>query len=255
MPHDAREFFSLVYGRCNRDDETIIVCNRGRLLGVYHPSEIDEMIRKGHDTEDCYFKPNLFDRNQLLERLRQKQAVNPYATVLGSLNEVSSVTGFCADCDAGKPGYASRDEMLKALNAMPKPPTAIVNSNGESGGFHSYWIFANPIRIDSEAERKQLSELASRWQSKLRSLAGGKLDATADLTRMLRFVGGIRSNGERVSIHDLHSDRLYRLCDLALPIDRQEIVASVKRTIQRSSNLLLLATLRSLLKNTSKLLG
>ncbi len=237
MQNDAQEFYDLLYGRCLTDAGSIVACKRNQLLGFYDPCEINKMIRRCHSIQDCYFKPNLFDRSQLLERLRQKQAVSPYATVLGSLDEVSSVTAFCADCDAGKPGYESRDEMLKALNAMPKPPTAIVNSNGESGGFHCYWLFANHIRIDSEAERKQLSELASRWQSKLRSLAGGKLDATADLTRMLRFVGGMRSNGERVSIKELHTDRLYRLCDLALPIDRQQVAVSVQRTIQRSIKL------------------
>jgi hypothetical protein len=96
---------------------------------------------------------------------------------------------------------------------MPLKPTLIVNSNGTKGGFHVYWALGNPYRIPSKSIRDRAQKLASDWNDRLRSLCCGKLDSTSNLDRVLRVVGGKRTDGGLVSMYDYQPGNLYELKD------------------------------------------
>ncbi len=123
--------------------------------------------------------------------------------------------------------------MLSILDRMPRKPSLIVNSDGDEGGFHAYWILAKPFRIKSDDDRVYVQKLAKRWQNKLIALAGGKLDSTANIDRVLRVVGQARSNRNLVSCHAYDPARLYSIRDLALPPDESETRTKAKQTAQR----------------------
>jgi hypothetical protein len=221
---DALAFYELLFGRCTPADGEVVVCHPVKLkdrttfrtIELCRPDDPSKIIRRGHSVKDSYHKMTLFS-GALRKRI--------YASMwgVGSLAECQTITSFYADADAGKPGYLTREAMLRVLYEMPVPPSAIINSNGPDGGFHAYWCLKQPFRLRHDADRQYVAKLLNRWQERLRELAGGSLDSTQNLDRMLRFVGSQRSNGNAVTVHELSEDRLYSLDELSLPADYQRL--------------------------------
>jgi hypothetical protein len=211
-------WLDLLYGKCTQADGTLIAVNgdpvrrfAGYSIGA--PTDLVEAARHLHYKPGLFLKVNLYDWDRVSSRSRG---------ATGRLSDVQTVVAFALDCDANKEGYAGREVMLAALSDMPKQPTLIVNSDGEAGGFHAYWIFKEPIRLIDDQHRPQVSTLATRWQERLRELAGDDLDSTADLARMLRVVGSLRASGRRVTTHSYDPSREYTLEDLSLPATAAE---------------------------------
>lgn len=166
--------------------------------------------RRGH-----YIKINLMDADAMRERSRR---AGKGRFVVGNRSEVKTIVSFHLDCDAGKSSkYHSRSTMLCLLDQMPHRPTLIVNSDGDQGGFHAYWILNEPHRIVDDADRERIASAAKRWQTRLNKLADGKLDPTANIDRVLRVVGVPRQNGNRVTCHRYEPHQTYTLDQLTLP--------------------------------------
>ncbi len=107
------------------------------------------------------------------------------------------MTAIWADLDVAGPGHASdrlppdRDAALGLLDAVPKPPSIIVDSGG---GFHVYWLLRQPLQLDSRAARVDAKGLVRRVQGALFSAAeerGWRVDNTANLAQLLRLPGTI----------------------------------------------------------------
>jgi hypothetical protein len=123
--------------------------------------------------------------------LQDSDAVGDYG--VGKTSTVRTVVALGLDCDAGKGEFHSRDRVLTTLNRIPTPPTMIVNSAGDSGGFHCYWVFENPVVISDELEREFLSDAFKRFEDMLRDRLDGKLDSTSNLDRLLRPAGSVNA--------------------------------------------------------------
>ena len=218
-----------LYGNCRSDDGSLVFItpDKKQIHTVGPVGALVELAEVLVTQRNLYLKINPMDADGMRERsIREGKGRH----IVGNACEVKTIVSFHLDCDAGKSSkYHSRDEMLWILDRMPHPPSLIVNSDGNAGGFHAYWILRNPHRIVDDADRQRISGAAKRWEQRLNTLANGKLDSTADICRVLRVVGLHRSNGNLVSCHDYWPERLYTLADLTIPEPLPEVTSQAKR--------------------------
>ncbi|MCO8123419.1 hypothetical protein NHH03_16840 [Stieleria sp. TO1_6] len=235
---ETAAWLDALYSRCRPDDGEIVFAGKSKRQWVGHcDTGSGNLARAASQLAgrlDIYAKINLMDWDAIQARSERD---GKGRWIVGTKNEVKTVVSFHLDCDAGKnDDYHSREKMLEILNLMPVPPSLIVNSDGDRGGFHSYWILKIPYRIKSDRERQYISQLTGRWQRHLNTLADGKLDATANIDRLLRIVGQPRSNGNSVTCHEYHPDRLYSLRELTLPAIKTETKKPAIRRVDRTVN-------------------
>ncbi|QDV42943.1 hypothetical protein Enr13x_27950 [Stieleria neptunia] len=231
-PGETAAWLDALYSRCTPDDGELVFVDstKRKTVGMAKAGDPDELVKAANAMNgrlDQYLKINPMDGDAIRARA-ERDGKGRY--IVGSANEVKTIVSFHLDCDAGKSSkYHTRETMLRLLDKMPRKPSLIVNSDGPEGGFHCYWILANPFRIKSDDDREYIKRLTKRWQDKLNSLAGGKLDSTANIDRVLRVVGQGRSNGNAVTCHEYHPERLYSLRELSLPASQSEIKTSATK--------------------------
>lgn len=206
-------WLDILYSQCSEDDGSIVVVSskRNSVVSV-HPvgsgRRLVDAARSMHGHHGCYLKINLMDQQAMEQR-----AAKTGKTVVGNRKEVKTMVSLHLDVDAGKGGkYVNRKHALWALGNMPKPPTLVINSNGEAGGFHAYWVLREPVRICRN--RDQIQKQCEAWNLRLKELCGGKLDTTCNLDRVLRCVGVPRLDGGRVFMHSYEPSHLYGLEEL-----------------------------------------
>ena len=111
-----------------------------------------------------------------------------------SSNEVAGIVGLWADLDLRSEAHpkaalpASIEDAMKIL-PLELPPTFIVRTGN---GAHVWWLFREPLILESDEDRREAGNLALRWQSLLRDNAaerGWAFDRLADLARVLRIPG------------------------------------------------------------------
>lgn len=207
-------WLDILYGKCQSDDGVLVFVRpeRNRVQCVHTVGSGRDLVDAARDVngkKGVYLKINLMDYERMSQRSKKERK-----SVVGSLAEVRTVVSIHLDVDAGKGGkYLSRSHALWAIDQMPLKPTLVVNSNGQEGGFHVYWVLSEPVRIESEKHRSHVQSLSSAWNERLKYLCAGKLDSTSNLDRVLRVVGGSRKDGGRVNMHDYEPENLYRIED------------------------------------------
>jgi hypothetical protein len=157
-----------------------------------------------------FLKVNVMDYNKTVTRSKYG---------IGGVAEVQAVVSFHLDVDAGKDDrYLTPSKMLQAIHSMPLAPSMIVQTNGDGGGFHAYWLLSEPHYIFDDEDRQRCQHIAIRWLAELREFAKpGTIDGTANLDRILRPVGSKRSSGNTVRFHTFEPDRRYLLSQFELP--------------------------------------
>lgn len=231
-------YLRLLHSRCSPDDGSVVLVDHTarRPIGIFEVYQTEELSRAIRSNPGCFIKVNLMDAEAIEQRQAEKVRSQGYGWTVGNINEVKTLIGFGLDVDAAKSeDYLTRDQALRALHQMPVVPSLIVNTDGDQGGFHAYWLFAEPVRIVSQSDREHWKALAVRWQNRLKNIAfeigGKKIDSTADVCRLLRPVGSVRKSGNLVSIHS-YNDRRYGYKDVYLEPDRQEIQQSADRSVK-----------------------
>jgi hypothetical protein len=216
MSNSTATYLNVLYEGLLPDCGEIVLVDhtKCRPIGIYRLDELDRLAIDIQKHDGCFIKVNPMDSGKIAERQAEKVRTQGYGWTVGNGNEVKSIIGFHLDVDAAKSDkYLTRDQALAALNAMPVPPTMVVNTDGEDKGFHAYWVLQVPIRIESDSIRQHWIALAKRWQERLKALAleiGGKtIDSTADICRVLRPVGSLRASGNCVSIHSISQQYYY----------------------------------------------
>lgn len=114
----------------------------------------------------------------------------------GGVADVVSIPGLWADVDFKHPVHKKADALppgaaaaLGLVGEVPVPPTLVVHTGH---GLHAYWLFKSPWTFACDADRAAAQRLANRLKWTLQRLArarGWKVDAVADLARVLRVVG------------------------------------------------------------------
>jgi hypothetical protein len=147
----------------------------------------------------------------------------------GDKASISQVYALWADLD-GKNLPGGKQEALEILRSFPLLPSFIVDSGN---GFHAYWLFREPERIDGPDDvariEKYLKELALRL--------GGDM-AAAELARVLRVPGTFNVKNPDApllcKIVSADPNRRYNLCDFdeyfdiqpAAPVSASVVVPS-----------------------------
>jgi hypothetical protein len=216
---ETAAWLDALYGHCGSDDGQLVVvaASRNRVASVHRVDGGRSLVAAAHAMHrepGSYLKINLMDYAAMCQRA--KETGKP---VVGNQAEVKTVVALFADVDAGKGDkYAGRRAALWAMSQMPHRPTLIVNTNGNRGGFHCYFLLAKPHRIEGSDDRVRLAGIAKSWQGKLKRLIGekmnaGSVDSTANLDRVLRCVGVPRLDGGRVCVESCEWSRRYRVRD------------------------------------------
>ena len=106
-------------------------------------------------------------------------------------HETSAIAGLWADVDyAGplheKPGLPNKETALRVLMQDIEPPTILVSSGY---GYQGWWLFDEPMSLNSQAERDRATALVKWWQGEISVAMDAAIDATHDLARVLRLPG------------------------------------------------------------------
>jgi len=222
MAHEAEiskqetaDYLQALYGGCERGTIVFVDSSRGKVSATFNVKRLDLATEHVHrEPLDLFIKVNPMDHQQTVTR-------NLHG--IGGKAEVEAIVSFHLDVDAGKDDkYLTPANMLDALGAMPLPPSMIIQTNGDDGGFHAYWLLHEPHYITDDADRQRCQDISTRWLAELRKHAEpGKIDGTANIDRILRPVGALRKSGNRVKAMLVNSSRRYSIDDFVLPCIEQ----------------------------------
>jgi len=123
---------------------------------------------------------------------------------------IGGIAGAWADVD-----YAGKDhtklnlppaeaDAWELIHAMPIPPTIVVHTGH---GLQAWWLFDEPW-IFKDGEREQAQAMIRGWQGHMAELAekrGWVVDATHDLSRLMRLPGTFNNKSDRVPVKVLSS--------------------------------------------------
>ncbi|GEM_PF-3448144 len=141
------------------------------------------------------------------ERNDRGEAVPP-AAVRSQLASIAAINALFSEFDAKDFG-GDLDKTLAHIEGLPKPPSVLVCSGG---GYHAYWLLAEPEHILDDAQRLRLRSLQAAWVR----FTGGDPGAK-DLARVLRLPGTCNYKYDPprpVSFAWEEYRRLYRLAEL-----------------------------------------
>lgn len=148
---------------------------------------------------DIYLQMGLADKNY-----------GPFARA--TRNNVTAIPGLWCDLDLkaeGRKKTALPQSLGELLKIIPEDarPTMLVQSGS---GLHAYWLFNEPMTLETERDRARAEALLKDWQILLRRRAqvhGWTLDFTHDLPRILRVPGTLNlKNPENPRIVALQHD-------------------------------------------------
>lgn len=146
--------------------------------------------------------------NEEVERAKSTRGCNLYyglgvqgrklpATERGEEAGVVAIPGAWVDLDLkeasgrkkAKKSYPPADTAWQVIRQLPLSPSVVVNSGG---GLHCYWLFNELLEV-TEERRGQAKWIVAGWQrlvaERLKAAGGFELDATHDLSRVLRPAG------------------------------------------------------------------
>lgn len=141
--------------------------------------------------EQAMRKNNVYITMTLQEASRNKEIKKER-----SVEASCCMFGLWADVDIKNDNNAHKavnlptvEEFSSFMKGFELKPTMVVDSGN---GFHIYFLFKIPVVMRDHNERKQAAKFVEDFQRLLRvrmEIKGWKLDATADLARILRVAG------------------------------------------------------------------
>lgn len=218
------EFLELLYGSEARGH--LVLWTKQNKKSFWCPaSALEEIGRKAAwlaQTYDLYFGVGLQDKEAAQNMQSKRSGSKPdLSRTRGYTETVISIPGLWVDVDVRGKAHAeldlppTREDAVQLLNEFPLAPTILVDSGH---GLHGYWLFREPLTIDSEEERDQAQDLVLRFQRTLQGIAakrGWKIDNTSDLARVLRLPGTVNRKAEpaRVWVIESHEEHRYNPSD------------------------------------------
>ena len=143
-------------------------------------------------------------------------------------SHTTAIAGLWADIDYGTTGHKKPnlpptiDDALESLDNLRFPPTIVVNSGH---GIQPWWLFPQPWVFANAADRTHAQRLSRWWHTHILATLnhqGWTMDATHDLSRVLRLPGTTNHKEEPVPVTIISSEgpRIDRLEFLDLvPVD------------------------------------
>lgn len=139
---------------------------------------------------------------------KERRGSNQRAVISG----IAAANCLYAEFDA-KDFEGDKGMALDHINSLPLPPSVLVDSGG---GYHAYWLLAEPIALANEADRERIRKLQAAWVELVKGDPGAK-----DLARMLRVPGTLNTKYDPprpVTVQYADFDMPYRLSELEAAI-------------------------------------
>ena len=217
-------FLRTVFGNeVGADAQIVVWSKRSGSQWCSSPEDAAESLDRISGREDAYYGVNLQDPSAVTSKITAAQGHPPKSLQYyrGYASTVSVMPGLWVDIDVAsgehkKKGLpASIEEATAFLGPdasprLPFEPTLVVRSGG---GLHLYWLFDNPMIFEDDEDRGLGAALIRRWQDRIRTICGYTVDATHDLSRVLRPAGTtnhkygnevtVESGGPRYTKEDL----------------------------------------------------
>ena len=234
----TQDFLNEVYRDCDDGYLTLTILPERKTLWF----KITEIEKAAIFAQKYGLKTNVF----FGVGLRKEMLKNGFR---GSEKDIFCMTALYADIDIkGEAHFKislpnSVNEIISFLNNLKFNPSIIVNSGN---GVHCYWLLNKLFIIESEQERKYISELFKSFGKYINSEAkkyGWKLDNVYDLARMLRIPGTInhKLNGNtgntKCEIMKSNNKR-YELSDIEDLIKTKDLCVSVSKIPQNINKVL-----------------
>jgi hypothetical protein len=199
----AREFMQAIFaGKDERSHYSLFYLPSSQAQFFPHPTPLIEAAAKNCKGQNVYIQTCTASK-VLPKRMSAEHANCMYAVWM--------------DLDVDTPEKPkptcpkTKDEALDFLKKLPEP-TVVVDSGH---GYHVWWVFHTPVKIETEEDRARCSSLSTRWKDAINAVAhkvgGWKFDSVQDLARILRLPGSFNlKNGERLPVRIAQiSDRKY----------------------------------------------
>ncbi len=205
------EFFQTVFGQCEGLPGKIVLLENREYVGTdgkprttkkvvkcFAPERLEAAAEFAEGRPDLYAKINLCDIAAAREAISPRTG-KPNTSAVGGADHVTVVPGFAFDIDAGKGKYPSHVDTLAIFDAMGYPPTLLIHSDGDAGGFYPWYLLDEPFAISSEDGRDEIKTVSRRLLDYVNQQLGFKYDATFGVERNIRCPGSTRKNGNSVT--------------------------------------------------------
>ena len=126
---------------------------------------------------------------------------------------IAGIAGLWADVDYAGEDHAkaglptNENEALALTYAMPVQPTILVHSGH---GLQAWWLFEEPWMFESALERDEAQAMIRGWQGHMAQIAKDRgdwvVDATHDLSRLMRLPGTFNNKSDPVPVNVISSD-------------------------------------------------
>lgn len=199
----VRFFFEELYGDAVSPSSRLVVWN-ARDKRSRWAEGIDEAIGHVEQTGQCsdpYFGVCLQGFQEAREERAARTGDSSPAMewVRGYAATARVVPGVWLDLDYAGPSHEKRnlprsaEDAARILSKLPLAPTWMIETGG---GLHLYWLFREPWELETPEERSRAGGIVRGWQNLAIDTAadmGFTMDATHDLSRVLRPIGTINA--------------------------------------------------------------
>ena len=205
---DSLTFLDLLYPDCISEQSQLVIWepNGKRPTWCTSSKQAADHARSVHERSDVYFSVCLHDLAISRADADEAKAADPKKAgadfARGCARSAVAMAGVWVDIDVkndhhSKVGLAQTlDQVVSGVMGLTMKPSLIVTTGG---GIHAYWLFKEPWTLESNDERARAQALVEGYQKWIASTCGFTVDATYDLSRLLRLPGTVNHKYRRVA--------------------------------------------------------
>jgi len=197
---EIRTFFASLFQDEVGPNANLVIWGKG--AGSHWCETIEEAAAasaKAAAASDIYFGCCLQDPELVREQLRSKGKGSDLSYYRGHAATTAVAPGIWLDVDVAN-GVHEKQGLPPAVNGAMDclcdsfedlEPSLVIMTGG---GFHAWWLYEDPWVFGDNDQRGEMASLVRGFQARVRSIFAGQgwtLDATHDLTRVLRAPGTI----------------------------------------------------------------
>ncbi len=165
---------------------------------AYWPNNLDEAARQAcryKNSRDVYFSVSLQSRRQAIRIAARRRPLASDLRVRGSVASATLLPALWAELvvaglgDSRDDLPADRESALGLLEALPRPPSILVNAGGD---FQAYWRLDPPLLLDTPEARRSARRLVLKLHSALAAAGaehGWGVHQNGNLAHQLRVPG------------------------------------------------------------------
>ena len=200
-----RQFYEALYGDEGINEERrLVLWTPGKSSNVWCSSLEDavENTAKRSAKNDAYFLACLQSPQAMVAEAERRGDKPNMGSRRGYEQSAALMPALWLDLDFGTKGHEKKKlpptvkHAQYIIDGMPAPPSMVVHTGG---GLHAWWVFLDPLELDTADARKRARALSFGWASLAKKICddrGWDMDSVYDLARVMRPAG--TSNRKKV---------------------------------------------------------